>query len=109
MVITDGSSFKEESRSASGEVTSSASDMVRALRQAGFPVTVVSEGDERAVAAMATRAGPDHVVAVSSNDVHGLERPVVVYVDGGGGSNQGRLHIISRATASLLWVRRPAR
>jgi hypothetical protein len=83
--------------------------MVTALRQAGFPVTVVSEGDERAVAAMATRAGPDHVVAVSVNDVQGLERPVVVYVERGGGGvvgsdYEGRLHAVSRATASLLWV-----
>jgi hypothetical protein len=107
MVIADYSfSFMEESRSASGEVTSPASGMVTALRQAGFPVTVVSEGDARAVAAMATRAGPDHVVAVHVDDVHGLERPVVVFVERGGVSDYGgRLHAMSRATASLIWVK----
>jgi hypothetical protein len=64
MIISDWLTFKEESQSASGKVTS-ASGMVRALRQAGFPLTVVSRGDECAMAAMATRAGPDHVVAVN--------------------------------------------
>jgi hypothetical protein len=49
MIITDLPSFSEESWSPSGEGRRPASGMVRALRQAGFPVTVVSPGDARAV------------------------------------------------------------
>jgi phosphoserine phosphatase len=109
MVLSDsGAFFTEEERRQSGEVTQPASGMVRALRQAGFPVTVVSEGDMSAVGAMAARARPDHIVAVSVYHAHGLERPVVVYVAFGNFSDiTGRLFAMSRATASLLWVRRP--
>jgi hypothetical protein len=89
----------------SGEVSRPACGMVRGLRKAGIPVTVVGDGDERTVAAMAARAGPDHVIIARVWDVCGLERPVVVYVDSVLSDRGGRLHAMSRSSAKLLWLR----
>jgi hypothetical protein len=83
------------------------SGMVQALERAGFPVTVVNEGDAGAIADVANCSGPDSIVAASVNDVRGLEKSIVVYVDNGLGNTWGRLHAISRSTASLLWIRKP--
>ena len=80
------------------------------MRAAGVPVTVLERGDAPAVTAVATMSGADHAVAADGWTVSGLERAVVVWLQGGAGGedeDMGRLHAMSRCTGQLVWVRRP--
>ena len=93
----------------SGSTSQEASGLLQGLREAGVPVSVLNSNDTRAVADVATMAH-DQVVAANSHTVSGLERPLVVWVQGDAvtaDESVGRLHAMSRSTAQLVWVKRP--
>ena len=84
-VLTDDFYLQDETRNDAGNVTSSASGVVRALRRAQIPVCVLEHKDRAGVAAERESRVAD--VAVARTDevtvahwlsVHGLERRVVV-------------------------------
>ncbi|XP_070208397.1 uncharacterized protein [Littorina saxatilis] len=86
---------------------------VAGLRQGGLPVTVLQRGDSGAMADVATMSR-DQVVVAHYDVVCGLERRVVVWVEGEGpggvqGVNEqwGRLHAVSRCTGQLVCVMPP--
>ena len=87
-------------------------DLVLGLRQGGVPVTLLHEGDVGGAAAVAAMSGPDEVLVAKSDDVRGLERKVVVWLqsDRSRGADQrvdeeyGRLNVVSRCTAQLICV-----
>ena len=74
-------------------------------------MSVLNSNDTRAVADIATMAmAHDQVVAANSHTLSGLERPVVVWVQGDvliADEGVGRLHAMSRSTAQFVWVKRP--
>ena len=76
-----------------------------------MPVSVLNSNDIRAVADVAMMVmARDKVVAANSHTVSGLERPVVVWVQGDvllADESVGRLHAMSRSTAQFVWVKRP--
>ena len=82
------------------------------LQQGGVPVTVLRAGDVAGAAAVAAMSGPDEVLVAESDDVCGLERKVVVWLQGtrssggghGGDEKYGRLEAVSRCTAQLVCV-----
>ncbi|XP_070209738.1 uncharacterized protein [Littorina saxatilis] len=93
------------------------------LRQGGLPVTVLRSGDHGAKANVATMSR-DQVVVAEDGSVRGLERRVVVWVqgdrprdggqgdrphDGGQGVDEhwGRLHSMSRCTGQLVCIMLP--
>ena len=88
--------------------------VVRGLRQGGVPVTVLKKGDVGGAAAVAAMSGPDEVLVARGEDVCGLERKVVVWLEeserprGGVGQGDdeqyGRLEAVSRCTAQLVCV-----
>ena len=84
-VLTAGSNLRDETRNDAGNVTSSASGVVRALRRAQIPVCVLERRDragdvgewESRVADVAV-ARTDEVTVAHWRSVQGLERRVVV-------------------------------
>ena len=108
-MLTQGDDLHEAETDASGNTIQQASGLLQGLREAGVPVSVLKSSDTRAVAEVATME-QDHVVAANSRTVSGLERPVVVWVQGDeetADESVGRLHAMSRSTAQLVWVKRP--
>ncbi|XP_070178509.1 uncharacterized protein [Littorina saxatilis] len=96
-----------------GKNTRPASGLIRGLRQAGFPVTVLETGDKMAVGVVATMSGPDEIVAAGSRFVQGLERKIVVYVETAQpvyfDLDWARLCSMSRSTSKLIHVKPPDR
>ncbi|XP_070177943.1 uncharacterized protein [Littorina saxatilis] len=86
---------------------------IRGLRQLGIPTRVVDNWDSEAVRRVAENswtplAVADAVTIVNQRTVWGLERKVVVYLDGGFGDDAdrtGRLLSMSRSTAQVIWVK----
>ncbi|XP_076452141.1 uncharacterized protein LOC143287758 [Babylonia areolata] len=105
-----------------------ANGIVQGLRQAGVPVAVLRYGDSAAAGRVA-RAEADEVVGAHLSFVCGLERKVVVWLQGDRGAEgdegegegkgegvwqasdeqYGRLYAMSRCTAQLVCVLLPAR
>ena len=81
--------------------------MLKGLRDAGVPVTVMENTDTKALVDVVTMSGGDHVIATDYDSVRGLERPVVVWVQGTGNEDRGRLLAMSRCTAQLICVKPP--
>ncbi|XP_070192066.1 uncharacterized protein [Littorina saxatilis] len=109
-ILTNVSFLHDAKSDASGQVTRPASGVLRGVREAGIPVTLLESGDEDGVRDVATMAGPDHVIATRCFDVQGLERKVVVWVGGGDGDDEfGRLLAASRCTSQLVLVTPPRR
>ena len=115
-VLTDDDNLRDEARNDAGNVTSSASGVVRALRRAQIPVCVLEHKDragvvgewESRVADVAV-ARTDEVTVAHWESVHGLERRVVVclskwprFVD-----DFFILFAFSRCTTQLIIVDRP--
>ena len=108
-LLTQGDDLHETETDASGNTIQQVSGLLQGLREAGVPVSVLKSSDHRAVIEV-TRMEQDHVVAANSLTVSGLERPVVVWVQGDeetADESVGRLHAMSRSTAQLVWVKRP--
>ncbi|XP_070182405.1 uncharacterized protein [Littorina saxatilis] len=94
---------------------------IRGLESRGVPTRKVAHNDTEAVRQLAEMTsgptqraagrGRDEAVTVANEDtVWGLERPVVVYLDGGYGLGNnadptGRLRSMSRSTAQVIWVK----
>ncbi|KAK7109760.1 uncharacterized protein [Littorina saxatilis] len=85
------------------------SGLLKGLRDANIPVRVLKAGDaEKTFREVATMTGPNQVVVADCRMVSGLERPVVVWVEGGKRTvdeDIGRLHAMTRSTSQLIWVR----
>ncbi|KAK7091085.1 hypothetical protein V1264_009786 [Littorina saxatilis] len=85
------------------------------LRQGGLPVTVLQSGRVFFAKASVATMSRDQVVVADCDDVCGLERRVVVWVQGkrpggggqGGDERWGRLHAMSRCTGQLVCVMPP--
>ncbi|XP_070191793.1 uncharacterized protein [Littorina saxatilis] len=109
-ILTWVNSLHDAKSDASGQVTRPASGVLRGVRGAGIPVTLLQSWDEDGVRDVATMAGPDHVIATNCDDVQGLERKVVVWVGGLDGYDAwGRLFAASRCTSQLVLVTPPPR
>ena len=110
-LLIQGDDLHDAETDSSGSTSQEASGLLQGLREAGVPVSVLNSNDTRAVADVATMAmAHDQVVAANSHTVSGLERPVVVWVQGDAvtaDESVGRLHAMSRSTAQLVWVKRP--
>ncbi|KAK7089189.1 hypothetical protein V1264_024715 [Littorina saxatilis] len=89
---------------------------IRGLESRGVPTRKVAHNDTAAVRQLAEMTsgptqraagrGRDEAVTVANqNTVWGLERHVVVYLDGGGADYTGRLRSMSRSTAQVIWVK----
>ncbi|XP_070179084.1 uncharacterized protein [Littorina saxatilis] len=91
---------------------------IRGLQSAGIPTRQVSRDDRDAIrrvaenawpptATGATGGGEDAVTVVEEGAVWGLERKVVVYMDGfsDGANTYGRLRSFSRATSQVIYVK----
>ncbi|KAK7090459.1 hypothetical protein V1264_010253 [Littorina saxatilis] len=95
----------------SGNVTEEASGLIRGLREAGIPVTILVEEDHTMLKEVATMEGPNDVFAAQSTEVQGLERKIVVFAQADGlnseNEDRGRLQAMSRCTAQLIWVKPP--
>ncbi|KAK7096628.1 hypothetical protein V1264_005903 [Littorina saxatilis] len=110
LLLTWDSHFHDKT---TGKKARPASGLIRGLRQANFPVTVLETGDADAAAAVATMSGPDEIVAAGSRFVQGLERVIVVYVE----TTQpvyydldwARLCTMSQCTSQLIHVKPPDR
>ena len=115
-VLTDGSNLRDETRNDVGNVTSSASGVVRALRRAQIPVCVLEHKDRAGVVAERESrvadvavARTDEVTVAHWQSLQGLERRVVMWVsdrpwDIG---DPFTLYAISRCTTQLIIVDRP--
>ncbi|KAK7096075.1 uncharacterized protein [Littorina saxatilis] len=94
-----------------GKKAREASGLIRGLRQAKFPVTVLETGDADAAGAVATMSGPDEIVAAGSRFVQGLERKIVVCVETAQpvyfDLDWARLCSMSRSTSKLIHVKPP--
>ena len=110
-LLTQDDDLHDTETDSSGSTSQEASGLLQGLREAGVPVSVLNSNDTRAVADVATMAmAIDQVVAANSHTVSGLERPVVVWVQGDAvtaDESVGQLHAMSRSTAQLVWVKRP--
>ncbi|KAK7088845.1 uncharacterized protein [Littorina saxatilis] len=110
-VLTAGHALHEgNGDSSDGASGTSASGFLQGLTRTGIPARVLTEGaTKEEKKEVATMTGPDQVVVAECRMVSGLERPVVVWVQGDLTSkdeHDGRLHAISRCTSQLIWVRR---
>lgn len=109
---------RDEDKTDQAEVTQPALGMVRALRENGIPVKVLTreghtEDDLRKVAL----AVEDVVTMTDYETVSGLERRVVIGIEGKDRKraadgeryvDANRLHAISRCTAQLVWIGQPS-
>ena len=116
IVLTDGN-LRDETRNDAGNVTSSASGVVRGLRRAQIPVCVLEYRDladdeaewESRVADVAV-ARTDEVTVADWGSVHGLERRVVVCLAEWPRDvvYPSTLFAISRCTTQLIIVNTPS-
>ena len=92
---------------------STADGLVLGLDMGGVPVTLLQRGDAAGVEAVVKMTGADQAVVAGHDDVSGLERKIVVWVEAdkprsGGGQRYdeewGRLKAMSRCTAQLVCV-----
>ena len=116
-VLTDDYNLRDETRNDAGNVTSSASGVVRALRRAQIPVCVLERRDRAVVVAEwesrvadVAVARTDEVTVAHWRCVQGLERRMVVYL-----SDCPRdvdypfnLFAFSRCTTQLIIVNPPS-
>ncbi|XP_070179089.1 uncharacterized protein [Littorina saxatilis] len=118
-VFVTGSSIDCRTNTPDGKDYSPA-PFIRGLRSAGIPTRQVSRDDRDAIrrvaenawpatATGATGGGEDAVTVVNESTVWGLERKVVVYMEGGLGAGLdanalGRLRSFSRATSQVIHV-----
>nr|KAG5709444.1 hypothetical protein BaRGS_023126 [Batillaria attramentaria] len=108
-VLTREDELHDDAEDSHGHVIQTASSIIRGLRKAGFPVRLVASDDTAAIREVAVHAGADEVIATSVNTVTGLERKVVVWIQGDKtwDDNSGRMLIASRSSAQLVCVSRP--
>ena len=113
-VLTAGSNLRDETRNDAGNVTSSASGVVRALRRAQIPVCVLEWRDRAGVVAEwesrvadVAVARTDEVTVAHWESVQGLERRVVVWLSDLTQDDIPRLHALSRCTTQLIIVDTP--
>lgn len=100
LVMCDG--YPTDDRvDSNGQVTTTASGLVRGLRACHVPVRVVEKGDEAAIRDTALGVG-DLVTVTEWDVVRGLERKVVVVENTFGESV--RLYAMSRCTSQLVLI-----
>ena len=118
-VLTDDYNLRDEARNDAGNVTSSASGVVRALRRAQIPVCVLEWRDRAGVVAERVSrvadvavARTDEVTVADWRCVQGLERRVVVYLSdlprGDNSDYPFNLFAFSRCTTQLIIVNTPS-
>lgn len=108
-VLTREQEFHKPVKGAHGHMTQEVCGFIQALQREGIPVRIIPHGDSEAARDLALMAGDDEVGAASMNSVTGLERKVVVWLEGNKtwDENAGRLLIASRCMAQLIHVSDP--
>ena len=117
-VLTFDDNLRDETRNDAGNVTSSASGVVRGLRRAQIPVCVLEHRDRAVVvagwesrAADVAVARRDEVTVAHWGSVQGLERRVVVCLSDRPRIDvdfPSRMYVFSRCTTQLIIVNTPS-